>query len=251
MTDLKHVQVSVVFLRFGEIDTLNEKFQAEVMVQSKWVDPDDKMTKYDPNDTNIWNPKLFIENMISIAKPEIIEYNIVKEEGKTVVIETRHANGVFWERLELQSFPLDVQELSVRLSSKLKPTEIKLIPDSLSKSCLDLPKAQDTFMEMQKWKLYNHVLVNENVSFDEMKNIQKSKDKDNLLKNIFNSKLVASCYVSRKPGYYLKNAYFLIFLITGIGLAVFSIQVRLNTNVSFNRLQDTFYLLLTSVQFKW
>jgi hypothetical protein len=59
--------------------------------------------------------------------------------------------GIFWERLELQSFPLDVQELSVRLVSKREPNEIKLIPDSKRQSRIDLPKAMDTFVEQQKW----------------------------------------------------------------------------------------------------
>ena len=59
--------------------------------------------------------------------------------------------GIFWERLELQNFPLDVQELSARLVSKRDPNEIKLIPDSKRQSRIDLPKAMDTFVEQQKW----------------------------------------------------------------------------------------------------
>ena len=133
--------------------------------------------------------------------------------------------GVFWERLELHNFPQDVQELSIRLSSDRSSREIKLISDSLNKSCLDLPKAMNTFMEQQKWyfikwmpsyfmigcmfvnwfffnlkirKLYKFVKVSENGSFDEMKEIQKSNKKHKYLQDYVKPKVVASCYVSRK-----------------------------------------------------
>lgn len=60
-------------------------------------------------------------------------------------------------------------------------------------------------------------------------------------------KLVASCFCSRKPGYYFFNAYFLIFLITVSSLTIFSIDPKLPQN----RLQTTYTLLLTSISFKW
>jgi hypothetical protein len=37
--------------------------------------------------------------------------------------------GVFWERLELQDFPVDTQELSITLTTKRGPNEIKLMSD--------------------------------------------------------------------------------------------------------------------------
>ena len=50
-----------------------------------------------------------------------------------------------------------------------------------------------------------------------------------------------------RPGYYLYNAFFLIFLITISGLNIFSI----NSTTPHFRLQSTYTLLLTSVSFKW
>lgn len=61
------------------------------------------------------------------------------------------------------------------------------------------------------------------------------------------SKIVATCFVSRKPGYYLFNAYFLIFIITLASLTIFSVDCKLPQN----RLQITCTVLLTSVSFKW
>ena len=60
-------------------------------------------------------------------------------------------------------------------------------------------------------------------------------------------KIGATCYSSRKPGYYLFNAYFLIFLITASALCIFSIDHKLPQS----RLQTTCTILLTSISFKW
>lgn len=60
-------------------------------------------------------------------------------------------------------------------------------------------------------------------------------------------KITATCYCSRKPGYYFFNAYFLIFLITVSSLTIFSVHFRLPQS----RLQITYIILLASVSFKW
>lgn len=60
-------------------------------------------------------------------------------------------------------------------------------------------------------------------------------------------KISATCFSARRPGYYIFNAYFLIFLITSVALSIFSINPKLPQN----RLQTNCTLLLTSVSFKW
>lgn len=59
----KHiVQTAFEFTSIGEIDTLNEKFQAEVIIESRWkidaqAEPDIlNKGEYDPKKN--WNPKL-------------------------------------------------------------------------------------------------------------------------------------------------------------------------------------------------
>jgi hypothetical protein len=54
-------------------------------------------------------------------------------------------------------------------------------------------------------------------------------------------------YPKRKPGFYISNAFFLIFLITVASLELFSIDCKLPQA----RLQSLYTLLLTSVSFKW
>lgn len=60
-------------------------------------------------------------------------------------------------------------------------------------------------------------------------------------------KISATCYSARRPGFYILNAFFLIFMITVISLAVFSINVK----TPHFRLQTTYTLLLTAISLKW
>jgi hypothetical protein len=60
-------------------------------------------------------------------------------------------------------------------------------------------------------------------------------------------KISANCYTARRPGFYIVNAFFLIFLITIVSFAVFAI----NTKTPHFRLQTTYTLLLTAISLKW
>ena len=60
------------------------------------------------------------------------------------------------------------------------------------------------------------------------------------------SKFVASCFCSRRPGYYLTNVYSFNLLITVLSLTLFAIESKM----SQNRISGTFTLILTSFSFK-
>lgn len=311
----RNVEIYVEFFRICEIDNMNERFVAEVIVEARWIEPDlvivdaanantitaTNSTKtvittnntkqptrppmYDP-DVH-WNPKLFIENMLQEQREQVV-YEVKRrvKDGCWSVLERKHIKGVFWEKLELHNFPLDIQELSVILSSRLSLTEVKLMDDSQRKSNVSI-HATRTFVEQQKWKLFRLVKVSEHASYDldnlnniinditKKNNLQqqqqhsqnqtsKEEEEDNnqsissssgdLNNDYYESedpanrpKLVASCFCARKAGYYLFNAYFLIFLITASSITIFSIDCKLPQS----RLQTSYTLLLTSISFKW
>ena len=91
---LKIVEVSIEFLQFGEVDTMNEKYQAQVRIIAKWFDDEeiDPNEKFDPDDH--WNPKLYIENAFPDVKEEI-KYKTKKiDEMKTQIIQTRISKGI-------------------------------------------------------------------------------------------------------------------------------------------------------------
>jgi len=52
----------------GEIDTMNEHFNAEMFIESKWIQTEN-ITEYSPQ--SHWNPKLYIENAINEPKEKI------------------------------------------------------------------------------------------------------------------------------------------------------------------------------------
>ena len=146
---IRYVQVYIEFRRIGEIDTMNEKYHADFSIESKWIERQELVgDEYDPR--RDWNPKLFIENLLSDPK-EIINYKYIKQnDGNHVVVEKRFVRGQFWERLELKNFPFDVQELSITLSSRLSKNEVKLVADQQRKSMVT-SAATRTFQDQQKW----------------------------------------------------------------------------------------------------
>jgi len=67
-TFLRIIEVYIEFIQIGEVDTMNEKFQAIVKIKSKWLE-NEIITDYDPKE--YWNPKLFIENALHVLIQKI------------------------------------------------------------------------------------------------------------------------------------------------------------------------------------
>jgi hypothetical protein len=138
------VQIRVVFIRIGkreidfyrvysfilgEIDTLNEKYQADVYYEARWTERidmlnltsdeqsqilhDNSSIKTDNTNSTIpWTPKLFIENEIGRIGSEEKWFTIkndIEEDKEALssglinlnICEHRRLKGIFWEKLEL------------------------------------------------------------------------------------------------------------------------------------------------------
>lgn len=141
-----NVEIFVSFLSIGEIDTMNERFSAEVLIECEWID-NSVNENYDSNKN--WNPKLYIENALSDCK-ETVSYTLERKCQNVIIKESRHLKGSFWERLELDKFPLDIQELSIIITSKYNRSELSLISNFQKLSYLE-PEALNTFRDQQKW----------------------------------------------------------------------------------------------------
>jgi hypothetical protein len=132
ITDLlkkRDVKITIEFLRIGEIDTMNEKYNAEIRIDAKWLEKDTTIEKYNPEQH--WNPKLFIENAsFDKSNVEDINYFAKKINDQIQVTETRNFKGTIWERMEINDFPFDIQELTVCVSSKRNLNSCRIIPDS-------------------------------------------------------------------------------------------------------------------------
>ena len=247
----RKVYISVQVTKIGEIDTMNERYQALFSLSLRWLDKDIDGAAFDP--AKHWNPQIYVENIFQ----DIIEQNTHTverlDQSVCLVSENRKIRGYFWERLEIQKFPVDVQELSLVLASKLSLSEVILIQDPQIASQMGAD-VTNIFVDQQKWHLYNLIDISDKPSYDvknqaNLVSITKYLAFDLEPRTIEKRapKFVATCYCSRKPGYFIWNAYFLIFLITASPLTIFSMdckqpQFRLNTS---------FTILLTSITFKW
>ena len=80
----------IEFINLGEIDTMNEKYSAEVRIKSRWYD-DEEIEEFDKK--KHWNPRLYIENALADKYQEDISFNVSRIDGKSIVTETRIAKG--------------------------------------------------------------------------------------------------------------------------------------------------------------
>jgi hypothetical protein len=155
--DSKEVQVRVEFIRLGDIDTMNDKFNAEVRVTSRWIDDKtdfgedrvfDKEKKF-----KYWHPNIFIENALTLHEEKSYKIEQLEKGLGSLVTETRIAKGYFWERIELNDFPIDIQELHITVASKLKPKEVEIVSDKIKHSKMH-SEARFTFRDQQKFHLF-------------------------------------------------------------------------------------------------
>jgi hypothetical protein len=119
------VYVHASFTKIHDIDTVNQRFQAEVLIESRWHDSSLKSTK---DLASIeWKPEIYIENAVNDPKEEV-SYKIVmdKQTNLLMVSEIRKVKGLFHEHLELENFPLDIQDLSVQICSKKSGKKVKI-----------------------------------------------------------------------------------------------------------------------------
>jgi hypothetical protein len=68
---------------------MNEKYTAEINIDSEWVLDEEILSDYDPEKN--WNPKLYVENSLNII--EKIKYSLRKEDEKLMVSEKRYIKG--------------------------------------------------------------------------------------------------------------------------------------------------------------
>ena len=155
-------------------------------------------------------------------------------QGTAVVTEHHKLKGTLWERMELQHFPVDVQELSLSITTSRTNTEVKFVQDRRKPSGVN----RRIFTDEQEWYLFEHVDIEVTEQVDEYLDdahnhpvvtcschaarfVEKSclNERRRL---VFLSLSLAS---SRKYGYFIWNAYFLIFLITSASFTTFPIPL--------------------------
>uniref|UniRef100_A0A5K4EMP5 Putative nicotinic acetylcholine receptor alpha 9b subunit n=1 Tax=Schistosoma mansoni TaxID=6183 RepID=A0A5K4EMP5_SCHMA len=230
------VEVRVVFLKIGEIDTLKELYYADAFLQAKWREP--KLDGHTAEELSIteleqyWNPLLYIDNILSETKDTQWIMAVRNEYGEVYLMERRRIKGVFLETLELNDFPLDVQDLTITVTTERPDTEVDIIPDQVEMSAINI----QTFVDQQEWKLHEHVEIKKRIIKQEYSSSMKS-----------HPCLSVTCRAARRPGYFYWNVFLIMFMISGLAFATFAVS----PDKAELRLRLSFTLILTSVTFKY
>ncbi|PAA66589.1 hypothetical protein BOX15_Mlig010629g1 [Macrostomum lignano] len=231
------VEIRVVFLKIGEIDTLKELYHADAFIQAKWKEPllegrgAEELKSIDLE--KYWNPLLYIDNILSETKEAtwvVAQHDPLNSD--VYIVERRRIKGVFLETLELNDFPLDVQDLTITITSERPDTEIELIPDEAEMSGINI----QTFVDQQEWRLHEHIEVEKRTLTQEFSSTMKS-----------HPCLAVRCRAARRPGYFYWNVFLIMFMISGLSFATFAVE----PHKCEYRLRLSFTLVLTSVTFKY
>jgi len=242
--DKVSVEVRGVFLKIGEIDTLKEQYHADAFIQTKWRDPSLKMCDMEGfAPEKHWNPRVFIQNSVGDLKENTWHKVELDANGVPTVFEMRRIKGVFLENLELDDFPVDVQDLSITVATERTIDEVDFIDDLTALSSINT----QTFIDMQEWSLHEHVETTRKVTTQGLGITMDEKDQDYSSSRYKHPTFTVTCRAARRPGYFYWNVFFLMFFITLMAFATYSVHPSLPQN----RLQLSFTLLLTAVTFKW
>ncbi|KAK3776583.1 hypothetical protein RRG08_037089 [Elysia crispata] len=230
------VYIKAVFLKIEDINTIQEFFSGLVFVKARWREP--MLDNYNGKDVStikwegMWQPKLEINNTLGEAKQQIWRDVQFNASGEAFALEKRRVKGNFTERMELQEFPFDIQDLSLLITSDFKEEVIQLEEDEEDISCV----VTDTFVDEQEWDLKKFVQCEPRTTID-----QFSKDKYR------RPGLFFRCCVIRKAGFFIWNIICNMAIISALSFTTFAVPRTLPQN----RIQLSFILILACVTFKF
>ena len=149
-----------------------------------------------------------------------------KEHDIIYVWEIRKVVGTFWEKLELNSFPADVQQLSLQIVTRCPIEECILVENRFQPSMVN----REAFLAQQEWYLYEHIETRSTITIEDFSfrptRLSTFLGKFHRIEKLFFISIrfiLVTCCVARRPGYFYWNVYLLIFLITLIALTVYGV----------------------------
>ena len=125
---------------------------------------------------------------------------------------------------------IDIQSLSITITSSRNKNEVRFVPSPYIESTINT----NDFQQQQEWNLYSHIETSKKFIYD----IWKKQERPCF---------TISSTISRRPGYFIYNAYMLIFLISALGFVPFSFKY----STPHFRIQTTCLLILSSINFRW
>ncbi|XP_067667672.1 cys-loop ligand-gated ion channel-like [Haliotis asinina] len=233
--NLRHVSLKIVFLKISNIDTIKEEYLADIFLSARWREPaldniNKKTKKIDWE--SYFDPKLNIQNNIGELKQTTWRELQTESGGETYVMERRRIKGKFFEKLELEDFPFDIQDLSILITSESPPTDVELVELNSTVSHVNV----DSFVDQQEWGLYDFVVGEKRLMPNEYSSIKYKRPG-----------FIFRCCAVRKVGYFTWNIMLVITMISSLSFAAFSVDRELPQR----RIQLSLTLILTMVTFKF
>ncbi|KAK3587514.1 hypothetical protein CHS0354_003656 [Potamilus streckersoni] len=245
------VEVKCTFLKISDIDTIAQQFEAEIFVQAKWEEPELQSVLRDPKLKNVedlselvsWDPRLMIMNVNGTMTLNRKTHEVqLLEAGyqHPVVRQLWRFKGFFHESLELEHFPVDIQDLTISISTERSSREIELIEDLHALSSI----STKAFMDAQEWTLYRHI-----ETYRDHTTVEYCSSTIHPILHI-------QCRVARKTGYFIWNIVFtmvgLDFSLSGTELLIVCLTFSAFTidSSSSDRLAVNITLFLTAIAFK-
>lgn len=162
---------------------MNERYHAELFLEASWKEQSFKGLQTRPFEPSVnWTPELELINGIGELQDDVTYSVRHDKQGVAIVTEHHRLKGTLWERMELQHFPIDVQELSVSITSSRTDSDMIFVENRSKPSGVN----RNVFTDEQEWHLFEHV------------DIQVSQQIDEFLDAGHNHSLViCSCHAAR------------------------------------------------------
>ncbi|KAK2146857.1 hypothetical protein LSH36_581g00001 [Paralvinella palmiformis] len=234
----KDVYVRVVFIKIGEINTIQETFFADTFVQARWreskLDGDGEQGEERdlPEWEKYWNPHLYVDNCLGEPK-ESVWYQVHYDgSGLAYVVQKRRIKATFFEKMELNSYPFDTQDLSLCVTTHRGEDEIEIVSDPSELSTVNT----QSFVSEQEWTLHKYISSWVKMTTDVYRS---TKNK--------HPAVYISCKASRRFNFFVWN---IILIMIFIGILIFT-TFAVSIALVQNRLQLSFILLLSNITFKF
>ena len=267
------VRIRITIRRVLAIDIPAQTFAAEFFIEASWlskeegiyaadVKPDDANSNYEAgqmrikgSDKNFFNPQLCFRNLVEWRGDGMSSWSAIyptPEKKEAVVCFRVTGKAEFQEQMELENFPLDIQALSIKISSGFEAPanlvdalNVRTDPSYKRPSVRLVPNCSPKYRSIVNLK--NFVLSNEYDLHPTMKMTQSVTDSTESASGVQYSVLDASVCVTRRAGFWVMNVVFPIFLITLTNAASYTVPP---TEVA-DRCSISLTLMLTTVAYKY
>jgi len=233
--DQRIVYIQVVFLRIAEINTIEECYDADISLHSRWREPlydgiaGDDIVEDDPLLSKCWNPRLYIENYVNIPQVTVRRRLEMGDDEKAFILEHKSFRGTFIAVMNIEYFPFDVQKLLVIIRSNPTQSLVILLQDPVTVNHIH----KSLFIGQQKFNLFKYV-------GSETTRFRRTADEQ------VQQGLTVFCVASRRFEYFITN----IFIMTFIFGAMILLSFVFDTKYMTKRLHICYLVFMSALVFK-